>query len=249
VSDPREIVTVVTAGRPDVLECMVRAWKRSGNAGWRVRIGIGWDGAELEKALQRDGFWTFSMREAETEARIAFGADFSNHHALWSSKVAAMMLGSRTRWCFWLDHDAEVRGDIGPIVEHGLSLGRWLSAPKYASMGARRWHGRRICQNGMCLVDTESKEIRRWRQAMHDRHLPNDEAVLHRAFGGWAKADRAIGDLYRPDWYASCDCYPESEKSIPLATERLKTSKALVRHWCAKAGKDAFKELYGKETA
>lgn len=240
MSDPREMVTVVTAGREELILCWAAAWVKSGNKGWRVRIGDEGFSEETRAKLTGQGFELFDMK-VEGLAAVAAFPGATRHHAMWGSKPSAMILGARTRWCFWLDHDAEVRGDISPIVEHGLSLGRWLSAPFYASMGPGRYAGKRVTQNGMALVDVCSPGIATWRRAMVQRREPNDETVLAKTF-----SKRGLGDLYRPEWYASCDCYEESRESLAKATERLKESGAVVRHWCAGVGKRTFKELYAE---
>ena len=243
MTDPREMVTVVTAGREDLVLCWAAAWLKSGNRGWRVRIGDEGFSSETRRKLNGAGFDLFDMA-VEGKAALASFPGATRHHALWASKPSAMILGSKTRWCLWLDHDAEVRGDIAPIVEHGLSLDKWLSAPHYASMGTGRYNGKRITQNGMVLVDVVSNGIAKWRQLMLIRRNPNDETALVGEFDR-----KGLGDLYRPEWYASCDCYPEVHKSIAAANERLKTSGAVVRHWCAPSGKRAFKAMYAEVAA
>ena len=247
MKDIREEVTVMTAGAADMLACWVAAWVRSGSAGWRVCIGDGGMPDAQRARFQRDGFELFDMMEAESACVGTFGKKHSTHHALWASKVRAIMQ-CPTRWAFWLDHDCEVRGDIAPIVEFGLALGKWLCAPKYASMPAKRFPRKRVAQNGMMLVDTHAQDLRNWLAWMEQYGEPNDETALPHLYGDFAYADKRIGDLYRPEWYVSCDCFEEVHQSIAQATERGKTVKAAVRHWCAPAGKRMFKRLYaGKE--
>ena len=248
MTDIREEVTVMTAGAADMLACWAEAWTRSGNEGWRVWIGDGGMPDAQRARFQRDGFELFDMVEAESSCVGTFGKKHSTHHALWASKVHAIAK-CPTRWCFWLDHDAEVRGDITPIVEHGLSLGKWLSAPKYASMPAKRFPGKRVAQNGMMLVDTGDSDLLNWMVWMEQYNAPNDETALPHLYGGFDAADADIGDLYRPEWYVSCDCFHEVHQSIAQATEKVRTAKAVVRHWCAPAGKRMFKRLYAEVAA
>lgn len=244
----RSDITIVTAGRADVLAAWVAAFKRSPNFGkFIVRIGDDGFSDEFRRELTDAGFELFYMKQAGDYSRRLFKGH-TPHHAMWHSKIAAIQRGAVTRWAFWLDHDCEVRGDLEPIIDCGLSLGKWLSGPKYASMLPKRYARQRVTQNGMLLVDVENRRVAAWQKSMESRRDPNDETAIPFALGGFDKADASIGDLYRPEWYASVDCYAVVHQSIYVANELLKTNKdAAVRHWCAGCGKRAFMDMYTKE--
>lgn len=239
-------ITIVTAGREDLLACWVDAFKRSPNYG-KFRVMIGDDGFSdgFRKVVEDSGFELFDMATISKRSVEIFHKQ-TVHHAMWYSKVDAMVRGAKTRFCLWLDHDCEVRGDLEPIIDYGLGLHKWMCAPKYASMPPKRYAGQRVTQNGMVLLDIMDALVATWRQVMLIRRDPNDETAIPFACGGFKEADERIGDLYRPEWYASCDCYQESHHSLAAATERLKSSNAAVRHWCAPVGKRAFLAMYGK---
>jgi hypothetical protein len=241
----RTDITIVTAGRADVLAAWVEAFKRSPNFGkFRVRVGDDGFPAEFRKTVEDAGFELFDMTEIRKRSVEIFHKQ-TVHHAMWYSKVDAMLRGTKTRFCLWLDHDAEVRGDLEPIIDYGLSLGKWMCAPKYASMPPKRYAGQRVTQNGMVLLDISDALVATWRQVMLVRHDPNDETALPFVLGGFDKADASIGDLYRPEWYASVDCYSVVHQSLYVANELLKTNKdAAVRHWCAPCGKRTFMGMF-----
>ena len=243
----RDDITIVTAGREDLLACWAEAFKRSPNYGkFRVRIGDDGFQDEFRKAVEEAGFELFDMTDVRSRSVSCFPKQ-TLHHAMWYSKTGAMVRGTKTRFCLWLDHDCEVRGDLEPIIDYGLGLHKWMCAPKYASMPPKRYAGQRVTQNGMVLLDIMDARVAKWMQAMLVRRDPNDETAIPSACGGFKSADECIGDLYRPEWYASVDCYCVVHQSIYVANELLKTNKdAAVRHWCAGCGKRAFLAMHGK---
>ena len=247
-------VTVVTAGVWEWVRRWVEAWERSPSAG-RWPVAIGWAEDFPDDALARlkgRGYGLIDMRRANAEclrlffhaynARVPPNRQRTPHHALWGAKVRAIM-ECPTRWCVWLDHDAEVRGDIGPLVRRAQELGKWMASPKYASFGTGA-HPSLVAQHGVCVVDTWRPELHRWWAAMVLHDQPHDERAVVAMYGGFSEADQAVGDLYRPDWYASCDCFPERWTDINgAAARRVLDSNAAIRHWCGKT-KAFYRRLY-----
>lgn len=236
-------VTVMVTGNADLMECWVRAWEASPNAGlWPVMVG--WDDSfpeDLKVRLAMKGYTLFDRRP---ELKRAVGA-FSEKHGLRFRTFAAKalsMMRCPTRYCLWLDHDIEVIGDIAPIVRYAKGTGKWICAPVYESMPPRLYVGKRVAQLGVMFVDARSLELARWFDGAVAWDCPNDEKSFHRVFGGWDEARAAIGDLYRPEWYNDANCHASRSVEDVLSFRPL----PVLRHWCSKRGKPLFKSLYEK---
>lgn len=240
-------ITVLTAGRQETLESWLKAWVNSPSFG-KFKVMIGDDGfsKEFKNKIDSLGITRFDMKPINSKCVERYGKKYSVHHSMWSSKVLAIQQ-CPTHWCFWMDHDVEVCGDITPIIEYALKQNNWLAAPKYESMGQGRFKNRRITQNGIMIVNKDSPNIKLWEEGMLKLECPNDETCIHRIFGGWDNANNNITDLYKPEWYSSVDCLPEINIGVYPATEKLKTVKSILRHWCSRAGKLAFHSIWGNK--
>ena len=237
-------VAIVTAGRPEILVAWFRAFLRSPSRG-KFHVHVGNDGSFPGLFLSRlAALPDVSVFDYALPRGLFPGED--EHHAGWASKPTAM-LHCPTRWCLWLDHDCEVLGDLSPIAEHAIATGKWLSAPFYSSFGTARYEGTRITQNGLCVVDTQSPQLRRWRDIMPALRDSNDETALLSLYGGYPSAAAAdFCDLYRPAWYASPDCFLVRRKGWSAAATAMQSLSPppVVRHWTSARGKQRFRDLH-----
>lgn len=235
-------VTVMVTGNPDLVECWSRAWEASPNAG-RFRVMVGWDESFAEELKTRLAMKGYSLFDRRPELKRAVGA-FTERHGFRFRTFAAKalsMMRCPTRYCFWLDHDVEVLGDIAPIVRYAKGTGKWICAPVYESMPPRLYVGKRVAQLGVMFVDARSLELARWFDGAVSCDCPNDEKSFHRVFGGWDEARAAIGDLYRPEWYDDANCHESRAVEDVLAHRPT----PVLRHWCSKRGKPLFKDMWG----
>ena len=239
-------LTILSAGRAEILVAFLRAFLRSPSSG-KFRLCIGNDGSFpplfLRRLAEIPNISVFDYAPIFAAARAQFHRD--EHHAGWATKPA-VIARCPTRWCLWLDHDCEVLGDLSPIAEYAIASGKWFAAPFYASLPTLRYAWTRLAQNGLCVVDTHSPRLAEWLEATARRKNANDEESFVAMYGSAAAAATDCCDLARANWYASPDCFADRIRGWHAASEAMarRSPPPIVRHWTAGQGKIRFRALY-----
>jgi len=246
INPVRDDTAIVLSGRPDLLSAWLCAWKNSPNAGrWPVCI---FDTGQLTEAFRENAVKIPGVTVSDLSADVAAAAKrigTTKPYGAHACKTAALLRCPK-RYAVWFDHDVEILGDITPIVEQAIASGKWFAAPMYGSFGVNLYVGKRVAQNALMVVDTQSQQLRKWHEEASKIREWSDELVFARVFGVMDATRLGICNLYRPEWYASPDTMPEMRTSIPAATDALMHLDPLpiVRHWCGLWGPRAFLARY-----
>ena len=221
---------VIVSGSPDLVPVWCEAWARSGNRNpVRFFADSTW-GAEA---------WTACGRVGTVEDATAIYADVIRRMKPgapqfkigWMAK-AEIMRQARSEWAVWIDHDVEVQGDIGPIVQYAMENAEWFASPVYESFCDEDL-GKHVAQHGIIVYKPGHEKMKRWADYVPTQSDPNDEHNFMTCFGGYEAARREVLDLYRPEWYESRQT-GEMPVRLEEAVPRLENSKATLVHWTSR---------------
>ena len=143
------------------------------------------------------------------------------------------------------DHDVEVQGDIGPIVDYARENAEWFASPVYASF-CHEDLTEHVAQHGIIVYKPGCEKMARWCEYVAGQGDPNDEHTFMRCFGGYEAAKKEVLDLYRPEWYESLQtgAMPiRYEEAVP----RLQNSRSTLVHWTSRAMKAPMLEHLRRE--
>ena len=233
---------VIVSGAADMMPAWCGAWERSGNRNpVRFFADRTW-GAEARAACGRVG----TVEDAEEiykpiRARMKGRAEFKIG---WMAK-AEIMRRARGEWAVWIDHDVEVQGDIGPMVDYAMKNAEWFASPVYASF-CQEDLTEHVAQHGIIVYKPGCEKMAKWCEYVAGQGDPNDEHTFMRCFGGYEAAKKEVLDLYRPEWYESLQT-----GAMPIRPEavvaRLQNSRSTLVHWTSRELKAPMLEHLRRE--
>lgn len=231
---PTEVVEVIVSGAAEMMGAWCGAWLRSGNRNpVRFFADATW-GAEVRAVCGRVG--TVEDATAIYAAVVNRMKPGSKAYKIgWMAK-AEIMRAARGEWAVWIDHDVEVQGDIGPMVEYAMKNAEWFASPVYASF-CKEDLLEHVAQHGIIVYKPGCEKMKKWADYVPTQSDPNDEHHFMRCFGGYESAKAEVLDLYRKEWYESLQtgAMPiRFEEAVP----RLEKSAAVLVHWTSRAMKE-----------